>query len=50
MEKQVLQAEFSDLPGMQINSGGYAGLTHGGVPIGSFFICESSRRGGQMLS
>jgi len=36
MEKLVLQAEFPDLPGMQIDSGGYAGLAHVGLPIDSF--------------
>jgi hypothetical protein len=34
MEEHVLQPKFSDLPGMQIDSGGCAGLAHYGVPIG----------------
>jgi hypothetical protein len=50
MEKSVLQAEFPDLPCMQIDSGGYTGLTHGGVPIGLIVICGSTRRNRQALS
>jgi len=45
-----MQAEFTNLSGMQIDSGGYAGLTHGGVPIGSFVIYGNTRHGWQMLS
>jgi hypothetical protein len=44
VEKLVLQTEFPDLPGMQIDSGGYTGLTHGGVPIGSIIICGNTRQ------
>lgn len=48
MEELVLQTEFSDLPGTQIDE--YTWLTHSWMPFGLIVICGNTRRDGQVFS